>query len=65
MPSIPWTETPSSGSGRNARGPPVAGKPYARPQGYKGPYVSYPNDPYNYYTMNGQNRVMPGYYRPY
>jgi hypothetical protein len=58
----PPKQSPSSG--RGGRG------------AYGGPYVSYPNDPMNYYTLNGQNRVggypagrgampPPGYYRPY
>jgi hypothetical protein len=36
------------------------------------PYVTYPNDPYSHYTLNGSNRMFPrpqmpppGYYRPY
>lgn len=31
------------------------------------PYVQYPNDPYSYYTLNGNSRVLPrgGYYAPY
>jgi len=46
----------------------------APPTGGPSPYVTYPNDPYNYYTMNGQGRMpptaagrgpTPAYYRPY
>lgn len=42
----------------------TGGEPYSV---LPSPYVQYPNDPYGYYTLNGNSRMLPrgGYYAPY
>uniref|UniRef100_A0A915A5V3 DOMON domain-containing protein n=1 Tax=Parascaris univalens TaxID=6257 RepID=A0A915A5V3_PARUN len=41
-------------------------QPSSRQSVIASPYVSYPNEPANYYTLNGEHRAAPpGYYRPY
>uniref|UniRef100_A0A0N5AE40 TIL domain-containing protein n=1 Tax=Syphacia muris TaxID=451379 RepID=A0A0N5AE40_9BILA len=46
---------------------PSPGRPSPSRQSYgSSPYVSYPNDPINFYTLNGEHRITPSrYIRPY
>lgn len=57
-----WLSKVEGGDGAPAPASAARRPPYAPASA---PYVSYPNDPYNYYTINGRHPAAAASYRPY